>query len=494
MMSWIDDLIGALELKPYTTTVLVVAVGLIGLGRTLLEIVLANRRYFGEDVLNNCVFYFVVAWGFTLVLAGLTKVDWRRVSMVVLAGLSVGLLPPLIDVFIYGVGNFAYTYYFGWPDLFGLSMFDRSSGMPLGEGLGLWGAVGFAAYYVFLKTASLGRAVLGALGVYLLVFMLVGVALPSWGQRLAEFSGQPAMVMISLLQLVVGLGFYLSLRPRLALTLLKRSLHCLPFVLICLIGAAMTARVTPLALLSAALILLVGLVALVQNDYYDRAEDSIAGRELVVDKLDVEYFNLMFAALFLTVYWGKSLIYLPLGAIYLLALVYHHDAFRLKGIFPFNQMLEGLWGALAFVAGILACPPVVFTAETASYCLLVFLGWTLLSAFKDAKDLEADAAVGHRNLYTYLRGRGLSLVQAHRFQGVVSLGFCVVPIAWLWFKHLPLAWAVFFPLASLPVLVAAYTRPPGRQSVIMTLGALSYTLLLFLSILLLAYTPVLAPR
>lgn len=494
MLNFIDNMIDALERRNASMTVVAVTAALIGLVRTLLEVVLANRTYLGVDTLNNCVFYFVVAWGFTLVLARLGGVDWRRVMPVVLAGLTVGVLPPLIDVFIYGPGNFAYTYYFGLPDFLGLSLFDRSQGMPFGEGLCLWASVGFAAYYIVFRTGSWFRAGLAALGVYLAVFMLVGVALPSLALWLAGFVPQPAMVLNSLLQLLVGMAFYLGLRPRLALSLLVRSPHCLPFVLICLIGAAIHGPLSPMALLSAIVILVAGQVALVQNDYYDREEDRLAGRASAVEAGDVYWFNLFFAAFFMAIYWGQSLLYVPLGCIWLLAMVYHHEAFRFKRLFPLNQAVEGLWGVLAYLAGALTVPNLMFSGELAFNALLIFVGWSLLAAFKDAKDIAADRAVGNRNFYTVLLARGVSLDRVHALVGLIGLSFCIVPCGWLWVKHFSAVWLVAFPVATLPVMAAAYRYPAGRRGVAMVLAALCYTLLLFLIAVLLAYAPPLAPR
>jgi len=494
MLNFISGPIDFIERKTCSSTVIAISAVLIGIGRTLLEIVLANRVYYGQDVLNNCVFYFVVAWGFTLVLSRLSRVDWRRVMPVVLAGLIVGMLPPLIDVFIYGPGNFVYTYYFGLPDLMGLSLFDRSQGMPFGEGLCLWAAVLFAAGYVLLKTGSWWRAGLSAVCVYLAVFALVGVAVPTFSRQLADFIPQPAMALNSLMQLLVGLLFYLCLRPKLLLSLTRRSLHCMPFVLICLIGAALHGPLTPMAILSAAAVFVAGLVALVQNDFYDREEDKISGREQAVEECDVHWFNLFFAGVFLSLYWGQSLLYLPIGCIWLLAMVYHHDDFRFKRIFPFNQIIEGLWGVLAYLAGALTVPNVLFSGEIAINAALIFVGWTLIAAFKDAKDLEADTTVGNRNFYTVMLGRGLSLERSHSLVCLGGLGFCLVPYAWLWLKDFPLAWSVGFPLATMPVMAAAYRYRPGRRGVAMILAALCYTLLLFLVAIMMAYAPPVAPR
>jgi len=77
---------------------------------------------------------------------------------------------------------------------------------------------------------------------------------------------------------------------------------------------------------------------------------------------------------------------------------------------------------------------------------------------------------------------------------LMALGFCVVPYVWLWIMRFPLFWVVAFPLATLPALVAAYRRPPGRQGVVLILAALCYTLLFFLIAIVVAYAPPVLPR
>ncbi len=492
MHNWIHHIIDYQEQKSYSLyTVLIFAI-FVGLARSLLEVMLAHRLYLEIHVLNNCIFYFLMIWGFTLALTSLTNMPWRKVIMPVLLGILLGLLPPLIDVFIYGIGGFKYTYHFGTPTILSLTMFDRDHGFPFGEGLTLWLGIIFGSYYIYLKTTSAWRTLIGAILLYG-VLLISGLLLPSLGHLIYRRLDLTSMTAISLLQVMLSIIFYLALNPTITYSLLKRSLHCMPFVLITFVGGAVAGEITPLTLLMAILVLTAGLTTLVQNDFYDMAEDAISGRKLVINKDDVNFFNCTFLALAFIIYHLNSLLFLPLIMMFTCSVLYNYDFYRAKRYFPANYQIEGLWGLGSFLCGILSQPKPNFNAELIIYCVLVFAGWSLVSTFKDGKDIEADKAVGNQTAYLMLMKLGLSLRQAHISIATISIICFACPAIWLCFQNVPLAICIGFPLLSLPPLLLAFKITPGKRGVVSILYATIFHLSILLTTIIIYYQPNIIP-
>jgi hypothetical protein len=420
--------------------------------------------YQAEHVLNNCAFYFQMIWAFTLIVTFIGQVEWRKAVHAVLIGIFLGIFPPLIDVFIYGIGGFHYTYFYGLPTPRQCLFFDAAQGFPIGESIILWASIGFTAYYVFLKTASWFKTILGAALAY--IFLLnSGWIIPNLSKTLEYYCNLSYMIFISLLQLVLALVLYLILNRRVALRLLGRSIHCLPFVLLTLIGAVLSGGIKPMSMLMAFFVFLAGIVTLAQNDLFDREEDALSGRPAYLDRQDVLFLNTIFISILLVLNSTGGYSYLPLLLLFICAVLYNYDFYRAKRFFPGNYKIEGIWGLGAFLAGIMSQEASHFSKEILVYAFLVFGGWSLVSSFKDYKDIESDKAVGNQTGYIVLMKMGLSLQQAHRFIMTIIIACFCVPAIWIFFQPVPRIFVLCFPVIAIGPLLLNINKPPSKAVV-----------------------------
>ncbi len=391
--NWIKRVVYFQEKKVYSMYIILIFALFVGITRSLEEVMLAHRIYSEVHVLNNCVFYFLMIWSYTFVLSLFAKEKWQKVINVVLIGVFLGIFPPVIDVFIYGIGNFKYTYHVGVPTLKVLTLFDTAHGSPIGEGLVLWATIVFSGYYIYLKTSSISKSLLGGALVYTLILMISGAIIPSMAAAISRKLSMPSMVVISILQLTVAIVFFFLLNCQVSRALALRSLHCIPFVLLVFLGAAISGGIKSLTFAMAFMVFYAGLTSLVQNDFFDKKEDALSGRQGFVDRQDVHFFNSTYLGFIFLLYNMGSLIFLPLIILFICSILYNYDFYRGKRFFPANYKIEGIWGFSSFLTGILCQKSPVFTPEILIYSFLVFGGWSLVATFKDYKDIEVDKAV-----------------------------------------------------------------------------------------------------
>lgn len=483
--NWIRRIIYFQERKPYHVYAILLFALFVGIVRSFEEVALAHRMYQNEHVLNSCAFYFAMAWAFTFILSMLTGVPWRKVANAVLVGVFLGIFPPLIDVLVYGVGGFHYGYVFRTPGVRELLLFDPAKGFPVGEGSVLWLLIFFSAYYVFLKTSSWRKTLIGAILAYLFIITTGGIV-PVLGIMMERYFGQQAMIVISILQIGMALILYLVLNYHMTLRLLQRSVHCVPFVLLAFIGAALAGGIKPQTYFVAFLVFLAGVVTLAQNDYFDAPEDVVSGRSAYLDHQDVLFFNITYLAMVLLLYTTGGFLYLPLVVLFICSVLYNYDFYRTKRYFPGNYKIEGMWGLGSFLAGVMSQGASTFSKEILIYAFLVFGGWSLVTTFKDYKDIEADQAAGNQTGYIMLMKAGLSLTQAHRIVSTVIIACFFVPVIWVFFQPVPLVWAVLFPVVTIVPLIMAFRRPPSK-AVVRNILLITSAYLFFLLLLLVYY-------
>lgn len=167
---------------------------------------------FGVAV-NFVTFYAQTIWVYVGAASILTRQLWPRTMGPVMLGTLLGVLPPVIDVVIYGIGNFDYFYQFDYPNhIFGPIPVDLARGLPLGEVLIAYASVGLFAFYVGLRSRSTGRTVLALIAGYELMHFW-GSGLPSLAARLEQTVHLSLTTTISLVQIAIIVGIYYSLNP-----------------------------------------------------------------------------------------------------------------------------------------------------------------------------------------------------------------------------------------------------------------------------------------
>jgi 4-hydroxybenzoate polyprenyltransferase len=478
--AWLGRLIAIQEKRTHRFAVCFGIVAFVAIGRFLLEWIVANRSlaYVNDAVLVVGSFYLMVLFLYTAILTALTALPWRTCMNVVMAGLFCGLLPPLIDGVVYGLGAFTYEYVTGFPRTWPWTLYSPGQGLPLGESTALWLSIALSALYVWRKTFSLARAAAAAALAYLAV-AYYGAALATLllHARPSGAWGGVATHVITFGQLGTTVIVYCALQPSVALGLLRRAHHTLPFLLIASVGAALTGRPGVSTWWAVLLLLFAFLVALAQNDLFDRAEDARQGRPAYLDAEDVAVLNAIFLLFCATLAAIGSILGYLLLTIFVVSVLYSYPMYRAKRFFPANLKIEGVWGAASFLVGVVsvmtpatsaarpASAPVAsaFGAETVAALALVFGGWSLVAVLKDYKDLRADARSGVQTVYTLAVRRGWGLRRVHRWVSTGAATALVVPFPLL---VLARSWATPWVTAGLPfaaMLLWATSRAPSRR-------------------------------
>ncbi|HSA59831.1 MAG TPA: FAD-binding protein [bacterium] len=421
-----------LEGRPYHPAPLFFIVLAVGVGRTVEEIYLA-RLGLGLSILSHyTAFYLATFLGFTLIASTLLGESWKKVSRSVVFGILVGLLPPLIDVFWLGPGNFRYFYLDRfYPTLHG-------AGNSYSEAIAAWSALVAFAVYLFLRSRSPWRTLLGAALGYL--FLIATVTLyPKFGN--AVFGSLKEGSARGFGYLFLSFVLYVALNFRNFLPSLKRVNHSLPWVALVFLGAALAGdigNIRPMTWLQALIVLLIHQGVVAANDYYDRDSDALNQRVTRIDRDDLIAVHGLIVWLALTVCFAAP----KLGYLYLLYLLftaaYHHPLTRLKRIFPINYAIEGLVASLALLIGMASTGRYELTGMELAYAGAAFIGFAASSPFKDYKDVPGDEATGTRTLYVVLSGRGWSLAATHRLVSCIVLSFLMGPLFVLYGKGVPI--------------------------------------------------------
>lgn len=410
-------------------------------------------------------FYWFSFFLITLVLRVLVPQPWRVSINVILVGIFLGIFPPLIDLAASG-RNFEYSYVWGVPSSFNWYLYNPALHIPLGEAVVLWAVILLTTLYVAHKTRSAARTAAAFALAYGAVLamggMLAGVA-----ELAAGLFGWPRTHMVAalnMLQFVAAAGIYLVLQPRLFQGLRKRLRHAYPFVMFVFVGSAFAGGVSAVTFIYAAVLLLVFAAALVQNDYYDAADDAQIGRTPYVDLDDVRFFTITAAFVIAALAVANTVVFLPLLIILVVSILYSFPLYRGKRYFPSNVKMEGMWGLSSFVVGIVAAVETkafgapnwwigvlpwpddrsllgAFDGLTIWAMLLVFGGYSLVALLKDYKDVEADKAAGIQTVYTLALKRGRPLEQVHRVVvGLSAASLAAAPmlltaagrVPWVW--------------------------------------------------------------
>ena len=465
MIRWLKNLITLQEKRAFHgETVLMFAV-FVGSMRYLLEILLVGFHGFPVDgnLLLYISWYWLCFFAFGLPVALLAPPPWQKRINVMLVGLFLGFMPPVVDVVVSGWGNvilgrdgFHYAYITNFPEGWPWLMIAPERRMPVGEGLILWGAVGFTGTYMWLRTRSVWRTALALLMSYA-VCMFMGAIMPTllFKLKMEVFPRAHYTAVLSIGQTLIALLLYvLVYRRPLARLLAWRMVHAAPLMGVALVGYAWVLPLDRNVLGPLLAITICALMTIAQNDHWDDQEEQPDAPERVT-RYDVLFLTVTWA--FVT--WSLMFARQQMAAVMLVygvaSYLYNAPLYRGKRYFPANLKLEGLWGGSAFLLGMLwAVLPTIQEAlnDPASPAyqmgtplapiamihgpdliialLLAFGGWSVLAAMKDEKDVDTDLRLGTQTIFTVLERRGVPRERVSRIvRGVAAL--CLLLGAWL---------------------------------------------------------------
>ncbi len=431
---WVRNLVQLQEKRPYHFTTVAAFAGFVGAVRLLEEWALGHcsiQDYLARLNLNFS-FYLLCFFSYTAAMRPLVGPPWRKTINVILIGVFCGMLPPLVDVVFNGLQGqcYAYVHLSDWS----LGIYDPAQRMSIGEAGVLWFTIALCGTYVWVKTASIARAVAGLVAGYLAVLLNASLLFTAAMWLVPAMGGSPAGFHLTAIQLTACLGLYLALQPRLAAGLAKRANHALPFGLIFLVGAAFAEGLTASVFLQSGLALFGFVVAIAQNDLYDADDDAPQGRKPYLDRHDVAALDAIFLAFALNAVQYRSALGAAMIIFWIASFLYNHPSYRAKAYFPSNLKIEGVWGVSACLMGVAAAlesgvaaregrlqqirePALAegFDWPTVIMLLLVFGGWSVVAALKDYKDVRADRSAGVQTLYTLVFKGGWGLRRLHRW-------------------------------------------------------------------------------
>ncbi len=434
-------LIRVQEIKPYNFYVLLAFCVFTGFTRGLEEIILFDIQLKSSEVFVFVHFYLSLAVILTAGISHIGRLPWQKVMSVILVGIFLGIFPPVLDILIPQQTQVFYGFFFvhDWQQIPWLG-YKPEFNYPPGECITIWLSIFFSGYYVFYKSRSYARSLGTALYAYtgfmvfgsflpmLVTYLVAGyVPSPQYARQLDENLLRAIIYYNAFAQIMLASVVYLIMRRPLLLHLIRRSLHPLPFVTISLIGSAICGKLNGHAFLAAAVIFWGGWMNLLQNRLYDLEDDRTGNQEKITEE-DVHFFNTAFLLAVIAIFFTGNRLVLPVILMYPLTFLYNHPAYRGKKKFPTNLKIEGMWGLGAFVTGSLAT-----TQQTpASFplmCLLVFGGYSLIAALKDAKDVRTDRRSGTQTLYLKLMASGLSFRRTHQLLLTICiLAFLIPPV------------------------------------------------------------------
>lgn len=448
-----------LEDTPYTPWLLVVPPVLVGAVRAVEEAVRVTGFASISVVVHDITFYVGVLVLMAAVVGAASGRGARRVLGPVALGLGVGVLPPVVDLFLDGPPHAKYLYFreFHWD-------FAAPYELP-GETVCLWVSVVLAGAYVAWTSRSWWRPLLALAGTwaamqFLLYFWQVPIA---WGVDLGDLPTRLLafnLVAAVLAATAVAWWHRDTLGPSLA-----RVNHALPFGMLAAAGARAAGQGWAAAAAKAIVMVLAFLAVIVVNDHVDRDQDAAAGgpaRPATAGDAVLAWAlqALLLACVAADFQQGLG----PLVAFLAAWAAYHLPALRWKRWMMVAYNTEGLGAATSFLFGVAAWQKYPQDPWLATVAVLLIGGGAVVSVLKDDKDVEADRAAGVQTLYTVLTGRGVALRTARIGVGVAATACTLVPPIWLlgWGGADPVAAGVALGLAAAPAACLAAFRDRTR--------------------------------
>lgn len=458
--AWFRNIIRLQEKRAFGVFPILLFCAFVGIARLLGEWFIGSHPIHNAlvEVFGFTVFYWHMFFAYGLILFLLVPQPWRKSINVIYVGIFLGLFPPIVDFFVYDLAQARYAYFWAFPEGWRWWLFNPEHNFYFGEAFVLWLTIGLTAAYVGHKTRSWVRAGLaGGLGYGVVV--LQSAVVPATLRRLTESHGWQGGQLVYLLitaQILLPLVVYLICQPAVRTGLMRRAPHALPFVMMSLVGAAWAGQVTVFSLVNTALVFITFMTALVQNDFYDAADDAVQGRTPYVDLEDVRFFTITAAMLVFALMAMNSMVGALLLLILILSFLYSYPFYRAKRYFPSNLKIEGVWGLASFLVGVVGTleyqllnQPRWEIAGTPGFArelnypgaaaivaaFLVFGGHSLLAMLKDYKDVAADRAAGVQTVYTLAQKRGWPLGRVHRLVSLTALACVAAPLPLLYLQQ-----------------------------------------------------------
>jgi 4-hydroxybenzoate polyprenyltransferase len=451
--SVLERLFRAAERRRYTLGLALATPGWITVVRVLLE----RELSLGPVALGRppfpffahvYVFYLALLVCLTALLARVAKTPWTQAVGLVSMGLTLGTVPPLIDVAIYGIGQFAYEYQPALAE-FPWTLHQPPRVLPWGETIVLWSTIALMTLAALRARVGAVRVIGMAVGTWALVVLFL-VLMPA-GSVLAsrQLSLAPSEWRNALFAVATFAGAVAATGT--GVRLVKRTLHVALAPLICLLGASFKGAVDGNVALACLHLALLSAGFALANDFYDREEDAAAGRPPPLDESSAHLLAVVPLIPVLHVLAFRLELGLALLGFAIVSYAYHADPLRLKCVFPLSYKTEGFLGGLAFFAGLTAVPPGFLTPTHLWVALVVTLGTPAALVFKDWKDADADTTANVRTAFVVLEARGWPRARVRVLTAallLVSLGVVAFGVA-----H----WkpAALLPLLTLAVLGAA---------------------------------------
>lgn len=410
---------------PYRPMLPVAAIAVVALGRTLEEMALypdlLGPETFVPKMVLHLAFYAFAFFLMAPVVALSMSISWERAAGAASVGVLAGLLPPLFDLLTGGHTVAVYRYFdtFTWSFL--------ADNQPIGESITCWVVVLGGSLYVWGVTRSLVRGLLA------LALFWVGVQALVWGVWAAAEALTARPDHADLLHETMYIGGCILLYVGATWTRARPSLlrvnHALPWGLLAALGATLAGHSVTYALGIGVLLATMFQIVIVHNDYFDHAEDTLAGRPPRIQASDVVMWSLFAALLATTVGLRMPHLVLGMAAFYVLWTLYHMPLTRLKKRVGLPYLTEGISAAIAVWMGALG--PGGDPLPTALWIVvgLAAAGGAVVSMLKDWKDVAADRAAGVRTVYVALEARGVAPRRTHGIVALLALVALLVPPA-----------------------------------------------------------------
>lgn len=446
----------------------------VGFSRLLLEIGLFRGKYYSSNFLMDAVinvsFYLVVFILFSLLFRFVLALPFRYVSNAVSVGLLFGVIPPLIDIFFLSSNAARYIYYsqFTW------SLFSKDQ--SISESIVLWMIIIGSGVFTLAIKKSIIRCVLAVIGSYLIIQACTGVVL------LVKYIGIRNAFWINIAWISISFIGYIVLREKALLKSLSRVIHVIPHAMLVFCGSAWVGKRLLSAVDEMLLMIVLGFVIVIHNDYYDRKEDRIAGRKTMVENRDVIFSSFFLFTLLFLVFVEYPILSFLMLLFFIVGCMYQHPAIRLKDRFCLSYKAEGIAALLSFLVGTVDKNSFPEGAAYLVPCLLVLFGGSLLSITKDWKDIETDSKNKKPTYYVILKNRGRDFRTSHRMiVASITIGMLIPPIAFTTLDEVNAIYCLSAALAFVPGIILLFVRNRTR-AVMWTLGSLSlYIAILALS-------------
>ncbi|MBL8034755.1 MAG: UbiA family prenyltransferase [Leptospiraceae bacterium] len=488
-MKFLRYLVYAQEKRRYHPLSLILFCAFTGLMRGLLEFILHDIPLKNTDIVNFVPFYLSLGLMLREMLAFLTGATRTTVEKSVIIGIFLGLFPPIIDALLPVKFPVFYGYYFLW-DFTNIPWlgYNPAFNFPLGESITIWLSIVFCALYVHLKSGSFfrtGVASIAAYGIFIFNSSLLPMLTFRW--FVGEVVSVDAARVIDATQLqlftyrlahvqtMIAAMLWMLSRRDLFVHTLRRTLHGMPFLALCLFGAAIADANGQNVFLALSSLSLVIILSLWQNDHFDFRDDGKTAPPVTQHELSGFTVLTLITLCFLFFLNQRSAIVLFIALV--CSVLYNYPFYRARNSFPANLKIEGIWGFCAFASGVLLNQIAFERPAVKITALLVFGGWSSVSVWKDMKDFENDRAARVRTLFTVLTDKNVAFPRIVFFTSLFITILFVIPIilGGIFFGG---AAAALPGIASLPVLAFLWAGHSGtlfRRGLI----ALSLYILLF---------------